>query len=407
MSSSSPSGPLCVPSYAVSQQISSNSGKSRAHWGKRTLAMAILCLAAVSGFAYPQVTAHFSGAVTTLGSGFTKPAAAAVDSSGNVFVTDYGNNTVKEILAAGGYTTINTLGSGFNGPVGVAIDGSGNIFVADSYNNAVKEILAAGGYTTINTLGSGFTQPAGVAVDGSGNVFVADSDNGAVKEILAAGGYTTVNTLGSGFTQPAGVAVDGSGSVFVTDWGNNLVKEILAAGGYTTVETLGRGFNNPLGLATDGRGNVFVADSGNQAVKELMTQGVNFGSAASGTSTPPTISLFFTFDSDGAIGTPAVLTQGATGLDFADAATADTCKARTVLKAHTCTLNVSFTPKFSGPRYGAATLKNSSGAVIATAYIYGTGTGPQVTFSPGTQSTLAWPWTAAATSSSPIPTTTR
>jgi hypothetical protein len=48
----------------------------------------------------------------------------------------------------GGYTTVDTLGSGFSGPYGVAVDGSGNVFVADTLNNVVKEILAAGGYTT-------------------------------------------------------------------------------------------------------------------------------------------------------------------------------------------------------------------------------------------------------------------
>jgi DNA-binding beta-propeller fold protein YncE len=61
--------------------------------------------------------------------------------------------------------TVITLGSGFNQPSSVAVDGSGNVFVADTYNNAVKEILAAGHYTTINTLGSGFNSPTGVAVD--------------------------------------------------------------------------------------------------------------------------------------------------------------------------------------------------------------------------------------------------
>jgi hypothetical protein len=86
-----------------------------------------------------------------------------VDGSGNVFVADYGNNAVKEILAAGGYTK--TLGSGFHIPQRVAVDGSGNVFVADYGNDAVKEILAAGGYTTVNTLGSGFHQPEGVAVE--------------------------------------------------------------------------------------------------------------------------------------------------------------------------------------------------------------------------------------------------
>jgi sugar lactone lactonase YvrE len=442
------SGPLCVSSGATCQQISSESAmdgyggrrpgkcprrQSRVRWGKRVLALAILCLSAMGGIA-PSAeaqTVHFSGAMTTRGSGFNFPQGVAVDASGNIFVADSRNSAVKEILAAGGYTTINTLGSGFSAPYGVAVDGSGNVFVADINNSAVKEILAADGYTTVNTLGSGFTLPVGVAVDGSGNVFVADYGNNAVKEIVAAGGYTTVNTLGSGFSSAFGVAVDGSGNVFVADYGNSAVKEILAAGGYTIINTLGSGFSSPQSVAVDASGNIFVADPGNGAVKEIlatggyttvntvgsgfgypvgvavdgsgdvfvadqvnsavmeiMTQGVNFDSAAIGTSAPPTIPLTFTFDTGGTIGAPAVLTQGAAGLDFADAGTGDTCTAGIYAAGATCTLNVSFTPKFSGVRYGAATLTNSSGAVIATAYVYGTGLGPQVTFSPGTQSTL-------------------
>ena len=92
-----------------------------------------------------------------------------------MFVADTGNNAVKEIVAAGGYTIVRTLGSGFNVPISVAVDGGGNVFVADTGNNAVKEIVAAGGYTTVHTLGSGFNIPHAVAVDGRGNVFVADT----------------------------------------------------------------------------------------------------------------------------------------------------------------------------------------------------------------------------------------
>jgi hypothetical protein len=310
----------------------------------------VLCLSALGEFtsSAEAQTAHFSWAMSALGSGFSNPGGVAVDGSGNIFVADNGNNSVKEILAAGGYTTVNTLGSGFSGPFGVAVDGSGNVFVADSGNSAVKEMLASGGYATVNTLGSGFNTPIGVAVDGIGNVFVADDGNSAVKEILASGGYATVNTLGSGFSNPTGVAVDGSG-------------------------------------------NVFVANSGNSTVNEIMTQGVNFSSAAIATTAPPQNQLTFTFDTAGTIGTPAVLTQGVAGLDFTDAGTGSCTTNGTThsyMAGDTCTLIVSFTPKFSGVRYGAATLSNTSGALIATAYVYGTGTGPQVTFSPGTQTTL-------------------
>ncbi|MGA3137124.1 MAG: hypothetical protein ABSC88_14140, partial [Terracidiphilus sp.] len=392
-------------------------------------AVLVVLLCAAGSIASAQ-TAYFSGAQTTLGSGFNLPAGVAVDSSGNVYVADTNDNAVKEILAAGGYTTINTLASSFNKPSGVAVDGSGNVYVADTNDNAVKEILAAGGYTTVNTLGSGFNLPAGVAVDGSGNVYVADAGNNAVKEILATGGYTTVNTLGSSFSKPNGVAVDGSGNVYVADAGNSAVKEILAAGGYTTINTLASGFNDPSGVAVDGSGNVYVADAGNNAVKEILAAGGyttvntlgsgfslpagvavdrsgnvyiadtdnnrvvkvsltggNFGPVNIGT-TSPAIPMVFTFDTGGTLGSTAVLMQGASGQDFADAG-GDSCTAGTSYNAgEACTVNVTFTAQYAGTRYGAVVLRNSNGNPIATGYVQGTGVGPQVSFVPGAQLTV-------------------
>jgi hypothetical protein len=324
--------------------------------------------------------------VETLGSGFNQPNGVAVDSIGDVFVADTVNNAVKEILAAGGYTTVNSLGSGFHNPTGVAVDGSGNVFVADFYSNAVKEILAVGGKIpaspTINTLGSGFNEPSGVALDGSGNVYVADTANSAVKEILAAGGYTTVKTLGSGFSYPRGVAVDGSGNVFVADTSGNAAKEVLAAGGYTTVKTLGGGFGIPYGVAVDGSGGIFVADSGHNAVKEILASG-NLGSVKVGSTSTTPLTLYFTFDAGGSIAAPAVRTQGTAGLDFTDAGTG-TCTTNgtthTYAVGDTCTVDVTFKPTHPGPRYGAVELFGSSGRLLATGYVLGSGVGPQLTF---------------------------
>jgi hypothetical protein len=150
----------------------------------------------------------------------------------------------------------------------------------------------------------------------------------------------------------------------------------------------------------DGSGNVFVADSGNTAVKEIQFGGVNFGSVAVATPTPPTLPLQFTFTSAGTIGAPVVLTQGAANKDFADTGTG-TCTAGTTYNVgDTCALNVSFTATLSGFRSGVAQLTASSGAVIATAYVSGTGLGPQVAYLPGVQSTvgsgLAGPFGVAA-----------
>ena len=285
-----------------------------------------------------------------------------------------------------------TLGGGFSspdvgdGPFGVAVDASGNAFVADTSDSAVKEIPS--GCTSascVKTLGGGFSYPDGVAVDGSGNVFVVDIGNDALKEILSAGGYVTVDPLG-GFIDAEGVAVDGSGNVFVGDTSTNAVYEILAAGGYATIKTVAS-LSNPNGVAVDGSGNVFVAYSLSHLVLKLETASVDFGTVVVG-QTSATVPLTFTFDSGGTIGSPVALTQGNSGLDFA-VASGGTCTAGTYSTGATCTVNVTFTPKFAGLRSGAVLLQDGGGNTIATAYVHGIGSGPQVAFGPGTITTYA------------------
>ena len=207
--------------------------------------------------------------IVQLVSGLNEPVGLAQDSSKNLFIADSGDNTVKEALAASGYTTVRTLGTGFTPPYSIAIDRSHNLFVSDG--TAIKEIPAAGGYTTVKTLGSGFNKPSGIAVDGNGNVFVADTYNDAVKEILAAGGYTTVVSLGSGFKYPVGVALDAAGNLFVTDTGNDAVKELPAAGGYASVETLVTNAQGLGPIALDQADNIYVG--GSAGVSRLQAAG--------------------------------------------------------------------------------------------------------------------------------------
>jgi sugar lactone lactonase YvrE len=210
----------------------------------------------------PQVT-YRPGTQTTLASGFDQPNGTAVDGNGNVFVADEGNNAVKEILAAGGYTTVNTLGRGFANPIGVAVDGGGNVFVADANHHAVKEILAAGGYTTINTLftGTNLIEPIFLVVDGIGNIFFSEGNTHVVMEILAAGGYTTVNTIYNvPPSSPSGLALDGSGNLYISDLNNTVVTELLSTGGYTTAIALGGDIQSGYGIAVDASGAVYVAE---------------------------------------------------------------------------------------------------------------------------------------------------
>jgi hypothetical protein len=69
--------------------------------------------------------------IIPIGSGFQTPQLIALDSAGNVVVTDLSSAGVKRILVAGGYTTVETLGSGFGQPVGLDVDASDNVIVAD------------------------------------------------------------------------------------------------------------------------------------------------------------------------------------------------------------------------------------------------------------------------------------
>jgi len=122
----------------------------------------------------------------------------AVDSSGNVYVADQGNYTIRKVTAGGVVTTLagtaGMLGSvdgtgaaaRFNYPTGVAVDSSGNVYVADRDNYTIRKVTAGGVVTTLAGTarmagiadGTGaaalFYSPTGVAVDNAGNVYVAD-----------------------------------------------------------------------------------------------------------------------------------------------------------------------------------------------------------------------------------------
>ena len=320
------------------------------------------------------------GVHSTLGSGLSEPDGVAVDGSGNIFVADRTGSNVEEILAAGGYTTVNSLGIGFTTPEGVAVDGSGNLFVADTYNNAVKEMLAAGGYTTISTLGSGFSYPQSVAVDGIGNVFVADTANSAVKEILAAGGYITVNTLGSGFSLPGGVAMDGSGNVYVADYGNNRVEKL----DYADAPSLSFS-STPVGsTSTDSPQTVTVENIGNAPLTFPVPS----------TGSNPSISTSFILNSSEASACPVV--------------SSGSSEAATLAAGTSCLLPVSFEPGSVGSLSGALTLTdnnlNAAGPNYATQTISISGTGALAQaqlISPTAGSTLTGPsvtfdWTAAS-----------
>jgi DNA-binding beta-propeller fold protein YncE len=261
---------------------------------------------------------------------FNRPIGICTDDSGNVYVADTYNNAIRKITTAGMVTTISGKGSDsigyrdgaaanalFYDPVGVAVDKSGNIYVTDNGNDVVRKISTLGIVSTFagnDTIGyvngnadsiAEFASLAGIAVDDSGNVYVSEIHNNAIREISKGvvfniggtdtiGMDTTIYTVSPGyrngaadtslFDNPTGLVVDKSGNVYVCDEYNNVIREIskgvvttfagnsqigLVNGPDSSAE-----FFQPLGIALDNHGNFYVADNGNNVVRVIYPPGV-------------------------------------------------------------------------------------------------------------------------------------
>jgi hypothetical protein len=199
-----------------------------------------------------------AGVVTTLGS---VPLAygVAADAAGSVYATTYNTNQIKKITPAGVVTTL-ASGGDLNWPVGLAVDAAGNVYAAGHISHKVHKVTPAGELTTFAGSIQGYLDgtgtaarlntPRGVAVDTAGNVYVADTDNHRIRKITPAGVVTTLAgsgtqgySEGSGtaaqFSAPYAVAVDAEGYVYVADQGNNRIRKISPAGVVTTLAGTG------------------------------------------------------------------------------------------------------------------------------------------------------------------------
>jgi gliding motility-associated-like protein len=208
----------------------------------------------------------------TIASGMDRPSGVAVDANGVVYVAEAGKGAIKMIPAGGG--TPVTLNSSFKNPLGIAVDGKGFVYVSDYSFGTVSKINILGG--SLAVIGSGFNHPTGIAVDAMGNVYVADSQNSAVKRIPAAGGSPVL--VSNSFYYPTGVALDNAGNIYVVDNGINALMKIPA--GKTSPTKLNTALNQPFGLCIDGAGQIYVADAGSHSVKQASPAGGYFISPA-------------------------------------------------------------------------------------------------------------------------------
>ncbi|HVX52087.1 MAG TPA: hypothetical protein VHB48_18150, partial [Chitinophagaceae bacterium] len=258
-----------------------------------------------------------------------KPVYVQVDTKGNVYIADMGNNRIRKIAAAD--NTINTIAGdgtdGFTGapdalqaqlqPQSVALDASGNLYIADGYYYDVRTVnvanssyvfagspnpdykYASKGYAGNGGLASSalYNAPLGIAVDASNNVYIADVFNNVVRKIAyntkivtnvagnGTAGYAGDNAAATSasLNNPYGIAIDKSGNLYIADALNNRVRKVAAATQtITTIAGTGAAGNSgdgsaatsaqlkmPAGVAVDTAANVFILDRGNKRIRMI------------------------------------------------------------------------------------------------------------------------------------------
>lgn len=197
----------------------------------------------------------------------------AIDSSGNVYVADYGNNRIQKFKPDGSFITKWVA----DGASGIAIDSSGNVYVSDYDNCIIRKYTLSG--TPIMTWGSygitngKFDDPWGVTVDSSNNVYIADYENNRIQKFSSEGTFVTKWTAYGA----VGIAVDLLDNVYVSDHNSNHIRKYNSTGTFFDIwGSYGSGngnFDSPWGVAVDSSGNVYVADYNNDRIQKFTTEG--------------------------------------------------------------------------------------------------------------------------------------
>ncbi|RPJ61864.1 MAG: hypothetical protein EHM23_05360 [Acidobacteria bacterium] len=245
------------------------------------------------------------------------------DKAGNIYVADSGNHTIRRISPAGDVSTVAGLAGSYGSsdgegsearfwrPRGIDVDASGNLYVCDQSNHTIRKITPDGSVNTIagraGEVGSQdgpgnlarFNSPWYLDIDPQGFVYVSDFENSVLRRIDQDGNVMTVAGIAgkhgyfdagpgqSRFGWPRGVAADSAGRIYVGD--RYLLRELDTRGHLRTLAGFSDTYASPLspaGLTTDGAGtaarfsqlfglaaspsgDVYTADLGNHTIRKI------------------------------------------------------------------------------------------------------------------------------------------
>ncbi len=263
---------------------------------------------------------------------FNNPRGITIDSDGNLYVADTGNNKIKKITQNGIVTTFAGSGTAtyldgvgtnaaFYNPWDISVDSSNNFYIADYFNAKIRKITSTGIVTTIsgNIISSdhpdgigtqaAFQVPTGITVDKNGNIYVTDYNAHKIRKIDSNLKVTTLAGKGGGtgiyvdcigtfaaFTNPIGIVVDNTGeNLYITSEGtrirqlniqSGLVSTIAGSGSAGSIDGIGASavFNGLRGICIDKTGKIYVAESTGRFIRTVEYNAITTV-AGSGTGT--------------------------------------------------------------------------------------------------------------------------
>lgn len=247
---------------------------------------------------------------------FKTPRGICIDSQGNIFIADSGNNRIRKIEPSGNHTVTTFAGSGVEGyadgiginaaltPNVMCIDSQDNLYVTDWWNFKIRKITPTGVVTTVAGTTQGFADGnantaqfsylEGICIDAQGNLYVADGGNNRIRKITPAGVVSTVAGSTSGyqdgvgtnakFDYPSGICIDANNNLFVCEAFGYKIRKINSLGIVSTIagstwgtadgQGMAAQFNYPTSICIDGLGNLFVADSFNNRIRKITPSGL-------------------------------------------------------------------------------------------------------------------------------------
>ncbi len=274
----------------------------------------------VAGFA-GDTSSTVTGYATS--ASLNEPRGVAVDSSGNVYIADSGNNRVRMVNTSGLISTVAGDGTGgyggdggpatdaeINNPYGVAVDQSGNLYIAEQTGQRVRKVTTSGTISTVAGTGNAgapgsatgtavdqpLHNPSGLAIESSGSLLIADTNNNLIRRLSTSGTITTVAGTGSAgdsgdggpatsaqLNLPMGVREDSNGNIYIADTTNNLIRWVGSDGNIGTIAGNGKsGYNgdgspatayelgSPSDVAPTSTCSVLVADTTNQRIRQVF-----------------------------------------------------------------------------------------------------------------------------------------